>query len=278
MQGIPIKKGLVTCLSTLAEFLTPHPENDCIEFSISSTAKACVSVYPRTRLTTKQLIALFPVLSLSKKSECVLWSLLSRIPAERHMFRVALDGRVSIFFKTDIPVVAIESLTAALGLTNGSKPIVDYFSGINRMPCGLAIEASPQDNFRLRLYDIVAGTEALVQNLQSCDLAVISEKNREQVIYLGQELLGPKQLAVINLGVDTYSGFSVKFEFPDIPLRRPSTALELNLTEYDAFEHACKLAMDLGLQSFSYLGVRYACQQDREITFYFDARRALASG
>ena len=275
MHSDSLEVRLLATIELLASVLDPEPGRDCIEFSCSSTGKAAASVYLRHHITTTQVAALFEALSLPERTRTVFWLLFSRIPAERHMAQVALDGGFSVFFKTDVPTAALGPLAEALSLTNGSATIIDFFTSVEQTACGLAVETSARGRFRLRLYYMAAGPKAVASTAQAIGPAVIASRRRAEIEALTRELLAPQNLAVINLGVAAGAGFSAKFEFPNVPLELPSAVLDLNRTERSTLARACKMARRLGEQKFSYFGVRYARHQPREITLYVDARHAL---
>ncbi len=268
--------ALFALIERLALVLNPSFEHDCLEFGVSSAGRFFASVYRREPLTTQHCQTLLDQAALTDDAKSAFWLLLSRMPAERHMFRVGLDGKVSIFFKTDVPVTGIAAIAEAFAASQHAGPIEAYFQQRKRPAVGFALEASPYSEFRLRFYDHCDSREELLAQVESLS-GWITPPERSEVEALTTSFLDPPATAVINLG-SQHGSLSAKFEFPQVPLSQARAVLQpLGGNEVRAFETAQQLGSQLASQEskLTYLGVRYAAQLPRELTLYLDARSTI---
>lgn len=266
---------LLGLLQILIESLEPNL-HDVVEFNLYSSGKTGVLVYSRKRRNLDHFQKLFSALELSTQASLILRILLSRIPAEKHAVRLLSKSSLSIFFKIDIPTNALIPLLQAVGLEKYSNSILTFFEKINRPACGVALELSSQGLARLRFYHMACGFDEVQQIVVSgysifgfkyfldeksiSALAVLASSNRE---------------IVVNVGVSSKSGCSIKFEFPQINSTILPSLFHLTKSEYNTWRSACQIAQYLERETFSYLGVRFSSTAQRELTFYIDARSLL---
>jgi hypothetical protein len=84
--------------------------------------------------------------------------------------------------------------------------------------------------------------------------------------------------AIVNVGANSESGCSIKFEFPRIDSATLPSLFHFTKCEYDTWRSARQIAQYLKRETFPYLGVRFSSIAQRELTFYIDARPILQQG
>jgi hypothetical protein len=249
-------------------------DGDLAEFRFSSHGDAA-ALYPIRRQSTSAFVRLFRAAPLGWRGEAILWSFLAIIPAERHFVRLGADT-VSIFFKTDVPAQALARLCEPLGLPELASWATRLSETIASDPCGIAVEVSQSSRPRVRLYWHARSWPADMVSLARLAIAEfgLDRRCRGELARSWAGSTPEPERVVINLSAARGAVLALKIELPRVPISRARRLAGADHGASNAMQRALRLMRE---DSFSYVGLRWSTADEREATFYVDARPHLGS-
>ncbi len=265
--------GECSQLATLADALwacMPPECGDVVEFSLDTTGRQGVLLYPRRRRSFECFGDLFEGAGLEREGRVVLGQMLRRVPAERHAVRLLGDRSVSIFFKVDVPVSGIRQLLTAFDVWEANRTVEAFFAGRSQPPCGFAVEFGQRGFDRIRFYGMVLAPTELQAALSFAD-AYFGWTSSSTLYDFLQCSSSSTSEVVVNLAAANY-GSSIKFEIPKIPVEASPSLLS---AESDLWRRSRALSRSLRADCFPYVGIRSGTDGTRCLTCYIDASGAV---
>lgn len=274
MENTALASKLGASLEQLQSALNLDLAQIRAEYRISGKSESRVSAHLKTHLQPEQCRMLLSTFSIPAACSDIFQALLLGVPSERQIVRVDLQGTIGLLFKSNLPPTGIRPMAEALGCDSNS-PALDYFSNLNRFPCGFEITASRNGNLSLCIYDCIGSSQddlmRAIDRLGPGEMA----QSWNQVVPLLETSVSSEPAVTIIVEIHDDNKVSVIFEVPEVPIDHIHGILKLDCAEQAAFQGARKIAVKSGHKVFSSVSIHCLGKNTRDICFNVEVRDSL---